>query len=145
VTYILDIFVFGILGLMSFTMLTLAIERTLFFHQVDVSTYDHPELLNVALTKNLTTIATIGSNAPYIGLLGTVIGILIAFQEMGTSGEVQADSIMLGLAMALKATAAGLVVAIPSIMSYNGLQRKVDTAMAQWKALNIPADSGATS
>ena len=133
-SYYLDYLIFGTLGLMSFIMVTLTIERLLFFRQVDLQAYQHIELLNVALTKNLTSVATIGANAPYVGLLGTVLGILIAFHAMGSSGDIHASSIMVGLAMALKATAAGLLVAIPSIMSYNGLQRKVDTLTAQWKA-----------
>lgn len=133
-TEYLDYLIFGTLGLMSFVMVTLAIERVLFFRQVDVTTFTHIELLNVALTKHLTSIATIGANAPYVGLLGTVLGILISFNEMGSSGEIQASSIMVGLAMALKATAAGLLVAIPAIVSYNGLQRRVETLTAEWKA-----------
>jgi biopolymer transport protein ExbB len=91
--------------------------------------------LNVALTRNLTWISTIGSNAPYVGLLGTVFGILITFYDIGQSSNIEPAAIMTGLALALKATAAGLLVAIPSIMIYNGLLRKVDVLSANWKRL----------
>lgn len=130
----LDYLIFGTLGLMSFIMVALVIERHLFFRQVNTQNYIHVELLTVALTKNLTSIASIGANAPYVGLLGTVMGILISFNEMGMTGDIRASSIMVGLAMALKATAAGLLVAIPTIVFYNALQRRVETLIAEWKA-----------
>ena len=92
-----------------------------------------PHRLNVALTRNLTWISTIGSNAPYVGLLGTVFGILITFYDIGQSSNIEPAAIMTGLALALKATAAGLLVAIPSIMIYNGLLRRVEVITANWK------------
>lgn len=120
-------------------MVTLVIERHFFYRQLDLKYFDHQELLMVALTKNLTAIANIASNAPYVGLLGTVLGILVTFYQMGNSGNIQAGSIMVGLAMALKATAAGLLVAIPSSIFYNGLMRRTDVIIAQWKASQEPA------
>jgi len=75
----------------------------------------------------------VGSNAPYIGLLGTVLGILITFYDLGQGGAMDARSIMLGLALALKATAGGLVVAIPSMLFYNALLRRVDVLKARWE------------
>lgn len=129
----LDYFVFGVLGFMSFIMIWFSIERFLFFRQVKVEDYAHQEGLNIALTKHLTTIASIGSNAPYIGLLGTVLGILITFYDLGQGGAIEPNKIMLGLALALKATAMGLVVAIPAILFYNGLMRKVEVLTALWK------------
>lgn len=131
----LDYMVFGLLGLMSFFMLWFVIERYLYFSRVKISEFKHPEALNVALTNRLTIISTIGANAPYIGLLGTVLGILITFYDMGQGGKIDVNSIMLGLALALKATAAGLVVAIPAIVFYNALLRKVDVLTAKWKQL----------
>lgn len=131
----LDFAIFGLLGLMSFVLVWFVVERYLYYSRVDLNQFDHPEALNVALTERLTTIASIGSNAPYIGLLGTVLGILIAFYDMGQGGKIQAGEIMLGLALALKATALGLVVAIPAILFYNGLGRKVEVLTARWKQL----------
>lgn len=132
----LDLAIFGLLGLMSFFLIWFVVERLLFYSKINLDDYTHIEALNIALTKRLTAIASIGSNAPYIGLLGTVLGILIAFYDMGQGGKIEAGEIMLGLALALKATALGLVVAIPAIMFYNALTRKVDVITAQWKQQN---------
>lgn len=131
----LDFAILGLLGLMSMVMLAMAIERWFYYRSIDLSGFDHADTLHIALTRNLTWIYTVGANAPYVGLLGTVLGILITFYEMGHSGQVDVNHIMLGLALALKATAAGLLVAIPAIMIYNGLTRKVDVLMGEWRAL----------
>ncbi|MEW6764672.1 MAG: TonB-system energizer ExbB [Pseudomonadota bacterium] len=131
----LDFAIIGLLGLMSVMMLAMAIERWACYRRIELEAFDHVDTLHIALTRNLTWIYTVGANAPYVGLLGTVLGILITFYEMGQGGQVDVNHIMLGLALALKATAAGLVVAIPSIMIYNGLMRRVDVLMGQWRAL----------
>ncbi|OQX09421.1 MAG: TonB-system energizer ExbB [Thiothrix lacustris] len=131
----LDYLVLGTLGFMSFIMLAFAVERYLYFWRIKLADFKHIELLKVALTRNLTAIASIGANAPYVGLLGTVLGILITFYEMGQGNKLDVNSIMLGLAMALKATAAGLCVAIPAILFYNGLMRQVDVLVSRWTAL----------
>lgn len=130
----LDYLVLGALGLMSFIMLALVIERYLYLNRVKVQQFDHIETLKIDLTRNLTTISSIGSNAPYVGLLGTVLGILVTFYTMGQGGKIEVHTIMLGLALALKATAAGLLVAIPAILFYNGLLRKVEVKVAHWQA-----------
>lgn len=132
----LDYAVLGVLGAMSFLMLALVIERYLYMARVDLGRFSDPEDLNLALTNNLTEIATIGSNAPYVGLLGTVLGILVSFHDMGQGGAIETGTIMLGLALALKATALGLVVAIPSIIFYNGLLRRVEVLQARWRRLH---------
>lgn len=131
----LDQLILGTLGAMSFIMLALAVERYLYYRCVKLDKFHHIELLKVALTRNLTTISTVGSNAPYIGLLGTVLGILVTFYDMGQGSKIDVNTIMLGLAMALKATAAGLLVAIPAIIFYNGLLRKVDVLVSRWTAM----------
>ena len=129
----LDHAIFGILGLMSVIVLWFALERWIYFMRVKTQNFEIEEELNIALTRGLTTISSIGVNAPYIGLLGTVLGILITFNDLGTGGEINTNNIMLGLSLALKATAGGLVVAIPAIMIYNSLLRKVDIISARWK------------
>lgn len=131
----LDYVIFGILGTMSFLMLWFVVERYLFFSRIKLQDYSHADDLQVALTNRLTAIASIGANAPYIGLLGTVLGILITFYDLGQGGRIEPNTIMLGLALALKATAMGLVVAIPAILFYNALLRKVDVLTARWKQL----------
>jgi biopolymer transport protein ExbB len=130
----LDAAVFGVLGLMSFLMFAYAVERLIFFLRVDVDEFADPHSLQVALTRHLTAIASIASNAPYIGLLGTVLGILITFHDLSSGAELSASAVMLGLALALKATAAGLLVAIPATLIYNGLVRRVDVLTARWNS-----------
>ena len=131
----LDLAVFGILGLMSFVLVGFVVERLLFYARVDLARFADRHLLAVALTRHLTTIASIASNAPYIGLLGTVLGILVTFYDMAAGADLSASAIMLGLALALKATAAGLLVAIPATMAYNGLLRRVDVLTGRWHSL----------
>jgi biopolymer transport protein ExbB len=131
----LDLGVFSILGLMSFLMIAYSIERLIFFIRVDLTLYTDRHQLGVALTRHLTSIASIASNAPYVGLLGTVLGILITFHDLSQGDQLSANAIMLGLALALKATAAGLVVAIPATLAYNGLLRKVEVLTSRWKSL----------
>lgn len=128
----LDLTIFGILGFMGFITLWVTIERILFYRSINLNDYEHEDLLHIELTRNLTSLSIIGSNAPFIGLLGTVIGILITFYDMGQNQAIDTGSIMIGLALALKATAAGITIAIPTIMIYNGLMRKVDVINAQY-------------
>ena len=131
----LDYAVMGVLGFMSFLMLAFVIERYLYLARVDIGRFADLEELTIALTDRLTAIATIGANAPYVGLLGTVLGILITFHDLGQGGAIETSAIMLGLALALKATALGLVVAIPSIVFYNALLRRVEVLQARWRRL----------
>ena len=105
-----DIFVFAVLGVASFLALWFAIERVIFYSKVDLKAYDDIDALNLDLTKNLTILYVIFSNAPYVGLLGTVLGIMVIFYDMGVSGGMDAKTIMVGLSLALKATALGLAV-----------------------------------
>ena len=122
----LDYGVMGLLVLMSIVTLWLFIERMMFYATVDVQKYNHRDTLEMELTDNISVISAIGSNAPYVGLLGTVIGIMLTFYTMGDVGAIEAKKIMVGLALALKATAMGLVVAMPAIVAYTILLRKVE-------------------
>jgi biopolymer transport protein ExbB len=133
--YLIDYGIIGCLIMLSIISLSIFIERYLFFKRltVDDRTGDR-KTFEIEITKRMAVIATIGSNAPYIGLLGTVMGIMLTFFTIGREGYVDATKIMLGLALALKATAIGLVVAIPSIVFYNYLARKVKVALLQWDA-----------
>jgi biopolymer transport protein ExbB len=131
----LDITVFSILGFMSFLMIAYTIERYVFFSHLEVSGFDDQHTLYVALTRHLTIIASIASNAPYIGLLGTVLGILVTFHDLAQAAELSAATVMLGLALALKATAAGLIVAIPATLFYNSLVRRTDVLTARWQSM----------
>lgn len=129
----LDISVFAVLGLMSFLALAYAIERAISYSRIKVQRYPQLELLKIDLNKGLPVIATIASNAPYVGLLGTVFGIMLTFYDIGQSGQIDTNSVMVGLALALKATALGLVVAIPSMIFYNMLVAKAERLVSYWK------------
>ncbi|ELV9759531.1 TonB-system energizer ExbB, partial [Campylobacter jejuni] len=110
------------------------VERMLFFRKINFKNYENQEQFDDAISENLTTIYIIYSNAPYIGLLGTVIGIMVTFYEMGLVGNIDVKSIVVGLSLALKATALGLLVAIPALMAYNALLRKVSLLSNAYKA-----------
>jgi biopolymer transport protein ExbB len=131
-----DYGIIGILVLMSITSLALFIERMMSYGQVRIEEYESKDELELDLGNNVSTIATIGSNAPYVGLLGTVLGIMITFYNLGDVGTVDPKKIMTGLAMALKATAMGLVVAIPAIVFYNILLRKMERLLTMWEIKN---------
>ncbi|MEA1918028.1 MAG: TonB-system energizer ExbB [Campylobacterota bacterium] len=128
----LDYGVIGLLVLMSIISLWLFIERLMFYSTVKLEEYENKDHLELDLSNNLSTIATMGSNAPYVGLLGTVLGIMITFYTLGDMETIDAKVIMVGLALALKATAMGLVVAIPSIVFYNVLLRKMEKLSTLW-------------
>lgn len=130
-----DYFIFAVLGLMGFITVWLTIERLMFLKKVKISDYETQNDFDEAITKNMTTLYIIYSNAPYVGLLGTVIGIMITFYDMGQSGNINASDIMVGLSLALKATALGLAVAIPTLIIYNGLQRKMNVLSTRWKSV----------
>lgn len=129
---LVDYGIIGLLVVMSFIAFWLWIERLLFYKGVDVRNFKTKESLEIALTNNINIISTFGSNAPYIGLLGTVFGIIITFYAMGQSDNLDVKIIMTSLALALKATAMGLLVAIPATVFYNHLARKIEVVLALW-------------
>lgn len=128
----LDYGVIGLLILMSIVTLWLFIERMMFYSSVRMDDYDNRDKLEMDLTDNISVISAIGSNAPYVGLLGTVIGIMLTFYTMGDVGTIDAKKIMVGLALALKATAMGLIVAMPAIVTYTILLRKVEKILTMF-------------
>ena len=132
----IDHFIFVLLGFMSFISLTLTIERALFYKSANAKNYESLDELEIDLTKNLTSLSVIGTNAPYVGLLGTVVGIIITFYNMSKSGNFDTATIMGGLSLALKATALGLVVAIPTLIAYSFFLRMSDRNIAIWKKKN---------
>jgi biopolymer transport protein ExbB len=93
------------------------------------------ELVRLTMEKNLTVLGTLGNNAPFIGLLGTVIGIVRAFRELeSSSGQVSAG-LMAEIGEALVATAVGLVVALPAVAFFNFYQRIIRARLARAGAL----------
>ena len=128
--------VLGLLILMSIVAISIAIERFLTYRKLRLSDFKDRKSLELKLTSKLHIIATIGVNAPYIGLLGTVLGIMLTFYTIGDEGFMDTGKIMMGLALALKATAVGLLVAIPSVTLYNFLLRKTKVFLMTWDIEN---------
>ena len=83
------------------------------------------------LEKYLTFLATTGATAPFIGLFGTVWGIMTAFEEIGRTGSASLAVVAPGIAEALIATAIGLVAAIPAVMGYNHFQHKIKVLISE--------------
>lgn len=137
--YLKEIVEYGMIGLlflMSIMAVAIATERYLVFRKIDLAEFSNKKTLEIVLTRRMHILATIGSNAPYIGLLGTVLGIMFTFYTMGKDGMMSSGKIMIGLALAMKVTAVGLVVAIPTVMVYNMLLRKVKVLILEWDILN---------
>jgi len=77
------------------------------------------------LERHVTFLATTASMAPFIGLFGTVWGIIGAFENIGQTGSTNLAVVAPGIAEALVATAAGLIAAIPAVYFYNALSNRV--------------------
>ncbi len=131
-----DYGIIGFLIFMSIVSLSIAIERFLTYRKIKIGDFTVKKSLELVLTSKIHLIATIGSNAPYIGLLGTVLGIMFTFYNMGEEGDMETGKIMIGLALALKATAIGLLVAIPSVALHNFILRKAKVLLMEWEIEN---------
>ena len=81
--------------------------------------------LRIDMEKNLGVLGTLGNNAPFIGLFGTVLGIIKAFADLSRNSAGGAGAVMAGISEALVATAVGLMVAIPAVIAFNYFQAKV--------------------
>jgi biopolymer transport protein ExbB len=134
--WLVDIVDYGVIGLLfvlCFVVVGLALERWLFFRKIDLSAYSRKQELELEICRNLQFIGTVAGNAPYLGLLGTVLGIMLTFHNIGLNASINTTSIMISLALALKATAVGLVVAIIAVMLYNSLTRKAKNLVLRWE------------
>jgi len=129
----IDFGVIGLLIILSVVVVAIVLERIFFYRAIDPRSFTNIKALELELTRRLTVVASVASNAPYIGLLGTVLGIMLTFYNMGLDATADASKIMIGLALALKATAVGLVVALVSVVSYNALLRKDKVLLMQWE------------
>jgi biopolymer transport protein ExbB len=90
----------------------------------------------IGLERYLSFLGTLGSNAPFIGLFGTVLGIIKAFHELGRqSGADMQQAIMAGISEALVATAVGLAVAIPAVVAFNAFTRTIKNRVGRAQAL----------
>ena len=88
------------------------------------------------LERNLAFLATLGSNAPFVGLFGTVLGIIKAFHDLAGNQAGGPSVVMAGISEALVATAVGLMVAIPAVVAFNYFNRRVRSFMCkvEWAA-----------
>jgi biopolymer transport protein ExbB len=134
--FIVDYGIIGLLVIMSVIAVAVAVERRLYYSSLSADSFTDRKALELAVTSKLHILATIASNAPYIGLLGTVLGIMLTFYTMGREGFMDTGKIMVGLALAMKATAVGLLVAIPAITLYNFLVRKAKELIFEWEIRN---------
>jgi biopolymer transport protein ExbB len=128
-----DFGVIGLLLVLSVWCVAVAVERWIFYRRIDLKEFPNQQIFEIALTRRLVVIGTVAANAPYIGLLGTVLGIMLTFHTMGTSGQMAVSTIMIGLSLALKATAVGLLVAIPCVVMNNILRRRVNELLTLYK------------
>ncbi|NJD05918.1 MAG: TonB-system energizer ExbB [Methylococcaceae bacterium] len=120
-----DVAVIGLLFVASIWAFAVAFERWLYFRKVDVRVFPSKVALETELTRHMMVIGTVAANAPFVGLLGTVLGIMLTFHKMGMGKTMDVHSIMIGLSVALKATAMGLLVAIPCVVLNNILRRRI--------------------
>ncbi|MDH4226021.1 MAG: MotA/TolQ/ExbB proton channel family protein [Deltaproteobacteria bacterium] len=91
------------------------------------------------MEKRLSILAIISSSAPFVGLTGTVLGVIDAFQQIGSSGVTSLTVVAPGISQALVATAAGLITAVPALVAYNIFRNNLRETSAQMKnfALDI--------
>jgi biopolymer transport protein ExbB len=87
------------------------------------------------LEERLLILGTLGNNALFVGLFGTVLGVVKAFRDLGTTASAGPEVVMQGLSEALLATAVGLLVALPSSISYNFFQKTVNDLLTDVDAL----------
>ena len=105
-------------------------EHSHFTDQLDAHEWMHSSLrrsqdaINAKLGTGLAFLATVGSTSPFVGLLGTVIGITSALVKIAATGNADIASIAGPVGEALYMTAFGLIVAVPAVMGYNWLQRR---------------------
>lgn len=96
----------------------------------------HATAERLRMERGLNYIATVGANAPFVGLFGTVLGIIQAFADLAESTGEASEAVMAGISEALVATAVGLLVAIPAVVLYNSLSRVVKNRLARAASLS---------
>jgi biopolymer transport protein ExbB len=93
------------------------------------------ELQRLRYERGLAFLGTLGNNAPFIGLFGTVLGIIRAFHDLAMHSAEGAQAVMAGIAEALVATGVGLLVALPAVAAYNAFARHVEACVSAATAL----------
>lgn len=93
------------------------------------------ELVRLTMQRRLAFLGTLGNNAPFVGLLGTVIGIIRAFRQLDASAGQLSSGLMAEIGEALIATAVGLLVALPAVVAFNAFQQLIKSRLANANAL----------
>ena len=93
-------------------------------------------LVRLRMERGLAFLGTLGNNAPFLGLFGTVLGIIRAFRDLSTNTLEGSQAVMAGIAEALIATAVGLLVALPAVAVFNLFQRTIKSRLAGSQALS---------
>jgi biopolymer transport protein ExbB len=134
-SHVIDYGLLGLLGVLSILAVGVGLERWIAYRRLGASLreFKNAASLERHLNGRMFIIATIASNAPYIGLLGTVLGIMLTFYNMGLDASINANEIMTSLALALKATAAGLIVALEAVILNNILVHKAQDLILAWQ------------
>jgi biopolymer transport protein ExbB len=109
--------------------------RPVTFDKVSAAVERQRQQLNLALRARLWILGTIGATSPFIGLFGTVVGIMLAFQNMAKEGQGGFTVVAAGISEALVTTAAGIAVAIEAVVLYNALNTHVQRLALQFKLL----------
>jgi biopolymer transport protein ExbB len=121
-------------------------EKSVRRDELEAALQRHARYLLVDMEKFLVVLATIGSVAPFIGLFGTVMGVMRSFRDLAQAGSGGATVVAAGIAQALIATAAGLLVAVPAVVAYNYFIRVIkrtgtELELAIGEALDVLAPS----
>lgn len=93
-------------------------------------------LEKLRMERGLAFLGTLGNNAPFIGLFGTVLGIIRAFRDLAENTAESSTAVLAGIAEALVATAVGLLVALPAVALFNMFQRRIRSQLAASEALS---------
>ena len=94
------------------------------------------QIERLKMERGLAFLGTLGNNAPFIGLFGTVLGIIRSFRDLAANTIQGSSAVMAGIAEALIATAVGLLVALPAVAVYNAFQRAIKTQVASADAVS---------
>lgn len=126
-----DFIIFIVLGVMNALSIAVMFERIVFYSFFKYENYKSLEEFEIGISKNLLILSIIAQNAPYIGLLGTVFGIMMGFNNIDDT-----EKIISALSGALKATAGGLIVAIIALVLFNIFDRCNAKLIVKYKKLN---------
>jgi biopolymer transport protein ExbB len=131
----IEITVMAILAISLLTIIYLSINRFSAFSFVEehLDRFSNRTELEIELNKKMTVLYSVASNAVYIGLFGTVLGVIVTLNQIGASNQ---KEIIASLSLPLISTAASIIVAIIGTFLYNALIDKIDTVCKKWDIHN---------